>query len=199
MSEQFSENVKTSLILSDIFSERSEDESKIEDELSGTFGNAFKNSFPFNIRINEDNENEDFKIKENFCYYIKDALELNSEKSLTGMKETNSETKKGLLEMEKSPLAFEKSLSILDKLQVNESHKGQNSHLNGKSFNELNSFEDKLANLKFTSKKRGRQGQSCSNIANVNKKTHDKNTMDNLLRKVQISFLIIVYHIQMIY
>ena len=104
------------------------------------------------------------------------------------MKETNSETKKGLLEMEKSPLAFEKSLSLMDKLQVNESHKGQNSHLNGKSFNELNSFEDKLANLKFTSKKRGRQGQSCSNIANVNKKTHDKNAMDNLLRKVQIHF-----------
>ena len=188
MSEQFSENIKTSLILSDIFSERSEGESKIEDELSGTFGNSFKNSFPFNKRINEDNEDEDFKIVENFYYYTKDALEQYSEKSLIGIKETNSETKKGLLVMKKSPLTFEKSFSIMEKSQVDESYKDQNSHLSEKSFNELNSFEDKLANLKFTSKKRGRQGQSCSNIVTANKKTHDKNSMDNLLRKVQIHF-----------
>ena len=188
MSEQFSENIKTSLILNDIFSERSEDESKIEDELSGTFGNAFKNSFPFNIRINEDNENEDFKIKE---YYIKDTLELNLEKSLTGMKETNSETKKGLLIVNKSPLAFDKSLSIMEKIHANESYKGQNSYLNEKCFNELNSSEDKLDTKKFTSKKRGRHEKSCSNIvkaSNASSKTHDKNSMDNLLSKIHVDF-----------
>ena len=165
MSKQFSENIKTNSSLNDMISG---DENKNEEELSGKFGNSFKNKFPFKKRINKNNEDEDFKIDENFYYYKKDALDLNSEKSLIGMKETNSETKKGLLVMEKSPLTIEKSLSIMEKVQVNESHKDQNSHLNEKSFNELNSIEDKFANLKFTSKKRGRQGQSCSNIVNVN-------------------------------
>ena len=188
MSEQYSENIQTSLISSDIFSERSENENKSEDELSGKFENAFKNSFPSKIRINEDNEEEDFKKKENSHYYLKDALELNSEKSLTGMKETNSETKKGLLVAKESPLSFDKSLSI-EKIHPNECYKGKNSHLNEKCFNELNSSEDKLDTQKFLSKKKGRKKKSCSNIVNdinAGSKTHDKYSMDNTLSKINV-------------
>ena len=65
MSKQFSENIKTNSFLNDMISELSGDENKNEEELSGTFGNSFKNSFPFNKRI-ENNEDEDFKIDENF-------------------------------------------------------------------------------------------------------------------------------------
>ena len=66
MSKQFFEYIKTNSFLNDMISELSGDENKNEEELSGTFGNSFKNSFPFNKRINEDNEDEDFKIDENF-------------------------------------------------------------------------------------------------------------------------------------
>ena len=59
------------------------DENKNEEELSGRFGNSFKNKFPFKKRINENNEDEDLKIDENFYYYTKDALEQNSENHLS--------------------------------------------------------------------------------------------------------------------
>ena len=177
MFNQYPENIKADLFFNDLISEISEDENISKEGLSDIFANSFENSFPFNVRNNEDNEDKDFK-NEYFYYYTKDDLELNTEKSFIGMKETNSETKKRVLVMEKSPLTFEKSVSIMKK-----NNKDQNSHLNEKCVNELNLFEDKLTNPIFTSKKRGRQAQSCSN-----NKTHDKYSMDNLLRKILISF-----------
>ena len=183
MSNQYPENIKTDLFFNDLISEISEDENISKEGLPGIFANSFENSFPFNARINEDNEDKDFKNDEYFYYYTKDGLEPNTEKSFIGMKETNSETKKEVLVMEKSPLTFEKSVSMMEKL-----NKDQNSHLNEKCVNELNLPEDKLTNPIFTLKKRGRQAQRCSNIEIVNNKVHDKNSKDNLLRKILISF-----------
>jgi hypothetical protein len=136
MSEHFSENI-VDLSLDDRFPEISEEESKSNEEFIDTFGKAYQNIF-------SSNKSEDFKIDENFYYYTKDALDPNSAKSLSRMKETNSETKKGLLVVNKSPLAFDKSFSIMEKIHANESYKDQNSCLNEKCFNELNSSEDKL-------------------------------------------------------
>lgn len=71
---------------------------------------------------------------------------------------------------------------------LNESTKNKSSHLNKEIFVVINSSSNKSKNEKLT-KKRGRKSLKDSNLINGKENIHDKNALDNSLRKVNVNYL----------